>query len=321
MPPLSSPGGVATLGEIGDVDLTGLEDGDGIEFDSASSTWKAGLPDGEFYVLGGNAASGPASSYSSSDLQDNPEAVSGSTRSDIWWSPSGLRAYTIRGPSPRMDQYDVFPAFSITPGDWTGVNLGVIPPSVGTTGFGMQLSPDGTRLSLTNTGSSGFIRTFPIATPFDFSTVGSLDSSHFFGSGVTRHRWKEDGLSVYVQQSQIIRERICVTPFDLTGSSAGNTFDVAPDAVTINGWCLSADGLFLYASRNSDKRLVSWQMTTPFDLSTAGSFDGTGGPLLNAGSNFFVPEGFNFRPANGDILMGDSLQSGGAAQRMQVVSL
>lgn len=322
MPPLSSPGGVATLGEIGDVDLAGLSDGDGIVFDSGLNAWNAGSPDGEFYVLGGTQAGGDAGGYTSDGVFTNPENVSGSTRSDMWWTEDGLQVFTLRGASPRISHYSVFPAYSLIFGDWTplapNTNIGLI----GTNKFGMQLNPNGLEISLTNTGGSGLIIVFPMSVAFDVSTMSAATSSFLLSGGSTRHYWHPNLLRVWVQESgNIINEYVASSPYFVTGLTLIQTFDITTSgAASINGWAFSFDGLFLYASRNSDKRLVSWQMSNPYDLSTITVFDDVNGPLLNAGNNFFVPEGFYFRQSDGTIFMGDSLQSGSAAQRVQSVS-
>ena len=323
MPPLSSPGGVATLGEIGDVDLAGLGDGDGIVFDSGLNAWNAGSPDGEFYVLGGTQAGGDAAGYTSDGVFTNPENVSGSTRSDMWWTEDGLQVFTLRGSSPRISHYSVFPAYSLIFGDWTplapNTNIGLI----GTNKFGMQLNPDGLEISLTNTGGSGLIIVFPMSVAFDVSTMSAATSSFLIpGGGVTRHQWHPNLKRFWVQQSgQIIKEFSTVTPYTVSPApTLLFTFDFSVFLANLQGWAFSFDGLFLYGTDGSNQRLVSWQMSNPYDLSSITIYDGTNGPDLNVGSNFFVPEGFYFRASDGTIFMGDSLQSGSAAQRVQSVS-
>jgi hypothetical protein len=320
MEPLSSPGGVAELGEIGDVDLTGLENGDGIVYDSGTDTWGAGAPDGEFYVLGGEQAGGDASGYTSDGVFANPENVSGSSRDDMWWTEDGLQSFTLRGPSPRISHYSVFPAYSLLLADWTPLAPQTSGALIGTNKFGMQLNPNGFEISLTNTGGSGLITVFPMTVAFDVSTMFAATSSKFLGGGATRHQWHPNLLRFWVQQGNIISEYSCTAPFFVTGATLIQTFDVSTDAGSTGGWTFSFDGLFLYAARTSGDKLVSWQMSTPYDLSTITVYDDTGGPDLNAGGNFFSPEGFYFRQSDGTIFMGDSLKSGAANQRVQSVS-
>lgn len=330
MEPLSSPGGVATLGDVGDVDLTGLEDGDGIVFDDSSATWLAGLPDGEFYQLGGAAASGDAGDFSSSGVTNNPEGLSGSNRTDIWWDQSGLRAYTYRASAPIVRGYDVFPAWSVDPGppsDWLAFTTLTNQAQLTTNGGTFQLHPDGTGfLHSTSSGGNAFTRVFDLAIPFDVSSAALTASSAITNLGTSggAARFTADGLTVFIQVlgvTQFIKKYALTIPFSLSPNALIFSFPYSDDSASINGWVLSLDGLFLYASRNSDKRLVSWEFTVPFDMSSSNTFDGTNGPLLNAGSNFFVPSGFQIRNDTGAIFMGDSLQSGSAAQRLQILDL
>jgi hypothetical protein len=312
MPPLSAPGNVADLGDIGNVDLTGLENGNGIVFDDGTGTWGAGEPDGEFYQLGGTQAGGAASGYTSNGVETNPENTGGSVRSDIWWREDGLYVATMRGSSPRISQYDVFPAFAHdgTPtSDWTPLPAFTGGAGIGTQSFGMQFNPTGLELSITNIGSSGFIRVFPMSVAFDVTTLSNATSLFFIGSGsLTRHKWHPNLKRFWVQSGLVIREFSTVDPFkvDSPNPVAIQDFDFFTDAGNIRGWVFSFDGIFLYASRSSDERLVSWQMSVPYDLSTVTVFDDTG-PLLNTGNNFQRPGGFYFREGNGDIIMGDEL--------------
>ena len=269
-----------------------------------------------------------ASEYTSDGVTNNPEQVSGSTRSDIWWDQSGLQVYTYRSTSPRYDQYDVSPAWSVvpSPSDWTNRRTFQNTPVQGTNGNCLQIFADGTGyLRGISSGGNTFMQTFALGTVHDISTSALVTNSALtiLGSsgGISRYGPGENTLFVQLLSgTQRIRKYTLPQPSLLTGAVAGFEFDTFTDAGSINGWCLSGDGLFLYASRNSDKRLVSWEFSVPFDMSTVINFDDVSGPLLNAGSNFFAPAGFQFRNDNGNIMMGDSLQSGSAAQRMQVLS-
>jgi hypothetical protein len=323
MEPLSSPGGVAELGEIGDVDLTGLENGDGIVFDSGTDTWGAGSPDGEFYVLGGTQAGGDAGGYTANGALQNPENVSGSTRSDMWWTADGLQVFTLRGSSPRISHYSVFPAYSLIFGDWTPLAPFTSIPVIGTNKFGMQLNPNGFELSLTNTGGSGLIQVHPMSVAFDVSTLGTFTSQFLIsGGGLTRHQWHPNLLRFWVQQSgQIIKEFSTVSQYDVSPApTLIQTFDFSVFLANLRGWTFSFDGLFLYGADGANQRLVSWQMSTPYDLSTVTVYDGVNGPDLNPLNNFNVPDGFYFRQSDGTIFMGDSLQSGSSTQRVQSAS-
>jgi hypothetical protein len=241
----------------------------------------------------------------------------------MWWREDGLYVATLRGSSPRISQYAVFPAYSLLVGDWTpGVPQTSI-PLIGTNKFGMQFNPNGFELSLVNTGGSGLILVFPMSVAFDVSTMSASTGGFLLSGGSTRHKWHPNLLRVWVQESgNIINEYVAASPFNVVGLTLIQTFDITTSgAGSINGWTFSFDGLFLYANRTSGDKFVSWQMSTPYDLSTITVYDDVGGPDLNPGNTFFNPEGFYFRQSDGTIFMGDSLQSGSAAQRVQSVSL
>jgi hypothetical protein len=271
-----------------------------------------------------------ADNYVSNGVTNNPEGVSGSTRSDIWWDQSGLQVYTYRSTSPRYDQYDVSPAWSVDPGapsTWTNRRTFQNTPVQGTNGNCLQIFADGTGyLRGISSGGNTFLQTFALGTVHDISTSALVTNSALtiLGAGGGISRYGPDEESVFVAlggATPSIRKYALPQPSLLTGAVAGFDFDPIADTGGIQGFCISGDGLFLYAARNSDKRLVSWEFANPFDMSSVVEFQDTSGPLLNAGSNFFVPAGFQYRNDNGDITLGDSLKSGSANQRMQVLSI
>jgi len=240
-----------------------------------------------------------ASQYSQSDFQPNPESIGGGFRLDTWWKADGTRAWTARDSSNRCDQHDVSPPWSISAGAWTN-------RIDDTTNFtdvrAIQISPDGTRFLFLGGSSNPFIRSTVMTVPFDLSSFGAATST-FYNVGALDMYWSADGFTCWIYRSTInsIEEHAVSTAFDAStfNTTAAKTFDLAPDVgTTITTFTFSADGTFLYAIDNN-RLLVSWTLTTPFDIDTAGSF--VQGSSVGSAANMGIPRGLFFRPDNGDL--------------------
>lgn len=258
-----------------------------------------------------------ALAYEKTDFNSNPETVSGNGRFDQWWKPDGSLAMTCRDNSDRIDAYDVSPAWSITPGDWSNrkTATGIGSPS------SLYITPDGKKAIWLNLVSSRSFIQATMSTPFDPSTLGA-QTSKFLGTSDLNARWADDGLTVWTIRIGFFREYSVGTAFDVLtiNTLPVSTFDTEPDAgtpgPTTMAW--SADGTKIYACMNqSQKNLVSWDASTPFDITTLGGFEkGLDMNAPAATEAMLVIRGMFYRPDNGDIhVVQDQNQ-----QRMKVFS-
>ena len=230
----------------------------------------------------------------------NIETIGGSPRMDQWWKPDGSRAYTCRDGSDRIDSHDVDPPWSITSGDWTN--------RITITGIGspnsLYITPDGTKMIWMTAGGSQVIQSKEMSVAFDVSTGGAT-SSKFLSTSSLNMRWSEDGLTMWTSRLGLIKEHAVGTAFDIStiNTVATATFDILSDlpagSPTTMGW--STDGTRLYLINNTTHELTSYTASTPFDITTLGSFSvglDVNAPPLQAILN---PRGLFYRPDNGDI--------------------
>jgi len=245
----------------------------------------------------------PASLYLLDEVQNNPGLASG-TRLDVFWKQDGLKVWTARQ-SDTIRQYDVSPAWSIVPGDWT-IDF--------TTGAVLNLrsiwwSPDGTVFSECIRVPNTFMRitTFDqSATPFDITVFGaSTTITPNITGGITPqdHVWSDDGKRLWVHgpigATSPLLELAATIPFTASSilSPQVKSFDFVPTAGTnVHTFAFSNDGTVLYVMDGSV--LSSYDLGTAFDIDTTSNF--TAGPSVLA-SDVQFPRGLTFRNDNADI--------------------
>lgn len=254
-------------------------------------------------------------------VQNNPESISGLIRYDWHFKPDGTRVWTWRNGTTlpgSFRQYDVSPAWSITPGTWT-----LSAPELligGTLARTFEWSPDGTKLTMLRRWFSSFRRIDTwdqSATPFDVSSgLGPVIGS-FTGliSGEFGMHWKPDGLILYVDRAAgEINAYALTVPFDINSiTGIVQTFDSTIDAGARSmNMAWGSDGTVFY-SITSGGLLCQWTASTPYDVSTLGSF--VTGPNVNAVNTMAIPRGLLLRPSTGDLFV---QRDQGSPQRMKV---
>jgi len=237
------------------------------------------------------------------ELANNPEATS-PFRLDSFWKQDGTRCYTVRQ-NAEAAQNDVSPAWGIQPGDWSN-RVATAPIA---NNRSIWWSPDGEWLSICVRVPSLNLRIDVYdqsATPWDLTVLGAVKSKTFSPAGAggpQDHIWSTNGRRFWVHYpagaTSSLYEYSASVGFDPTTLSATpiQSFDPVPDTGTnITTWAFSRDGTVLYAM--DGQFLVSWDLSTPFDITTTSNF--TTGPTVTAG-NLSIPRGLNYRNDNGDI--------------------
>lgn len=241
-------------------------------------------------------------------VQGNTEFFSsGNARYDWDFSADGTRVWTMWGaqtPTNNFFEYDVSPAWSITPGDWsftgTQYNFG------GSLARTMEWARDGSKLLLLNRWFSSVYRILAYdqsATPFSAAVLGTLTQFTLPDGNEFAMTWKPDGLKVYVSRAAgLYKAFVATIPWDITTLVAAESFDSTVDAGARSSdqMALSEDGVYLY-SINSASNLCQWTLSTPWDISTAGSF--ITGVNVNTGTTLATPRGILVQPSTGDLFI------------------
>ena len=160
--------------------------------------------------------------------------------------------------------------------DTTGEGLSVL---------GISISADGLHLYTVDNGTD-LVTHYALAIPFDLRSAVADGASLNVLSETTNSRGvaiSSDGKHLYVgatSPSTIFAYTMSV-PFDLNTAGydgAGSDLDVSGEDTNLTGVTISSDGLHIYASGATNKKVYAYTMTVAFDLASAG-YDGAGTDL------------------------------------------
>lgn len=280
-----------------------------------------GVP-GDVYLLEGSpfVAAKSVSSIVQLQVQPNPEPISGLFRFDWFFRPDGTQAWTWRDGSSSATsfrQYNVSPAWSLAPGSWTAVTDKLLGGSLART---FEWNDDGTILTMLSRWFSSFRRLDSFdqsATPYDVTVLGAATGFTGFPGNEFNMHWKPGGLVIYISKLGGIIDAFSLTiPYDISTINLTpiQTFDSTVDAGSRSlNMAFSTDGTRWY-SVTSAGLLCQWDCSTPFDVSTSGSF--LTGVNVNLPTGIQIPRGLLVRPDTGDIyLEGDQ---GASNQRTKI---
>lgn len=256
---------------------------------------------------GGGVTPEQADQYVVKTSAGNPEGLSGSFRYDWDFKSDGTKAYTWRNgtiASSSFREYDLDVPWSLQSADWNFVSSVLIG---GSNARSFTWSPDGTVLcTLQRWFSSNYrlINYDQSATPWASASLGSATVGTNIHVGSFGVRWRPDGLVVYVEWGAgMVDAQAVATPFDATTLTTTPlyTFNSQTDAgARTMTFDFSADGTKVY-SVTSTNLLCSWDLSTPYDLSTASNF--VTGVSVILPTPLQVPRGLRYRNDTGDIFL------------------
>jgi len=254
-----------------------------------------------------SVVSQPASAYEVKQSAANPEGLSGSIRYDWDFKSDGTKAYTWRNgtiSSNSFREYDIATPWSILGADWSFVSSTLI-SGANTRTF--QWSPDGTILcTLSRWFSSNYrlINYDQSATPWASAVLGAATVATNISTSSFGLRWRPDGLVVYVDHNAGFIDALTVgVAFDASTvvTTPLYTFNSQTDAGARSAeMAFSANGDRLY-SVTAANFLCSWDLATPYDLTTASNF--SLGVSVVLPTPLQVPRGIIYRNDTGDIFL------------------
>lgn len=85
--------------------------------------------------------------------------------------------------------------------------------------------------------------------------------------------FKPDGTQFFVvgTSGDKVYQYTMTTPWDISTATAGSTFDVASYDANMVGLTFHPDGLYMYLGGSSSKTIYQFELTTPWDITTAGA--------------------------------------------------
>jgi hypothetical protein len=194
----------------------------------------------------------------------------------IFWKSNGTKVYTLGQQNNSIRQFPVSYPFDIS-------TIGALEATFSVTGEQTQSTAitwksDGTKVYVIGqTPATAF--QYPVAFPWDISTAGASEASFPVGSvdtaptGIT---WNDDGTKFYFSGniSLLLYQYSVSTPWDLsTVGALEATFDVSGDVTSIQTFVWKDNGTKFYFVGATNVTVFQYSVSTPFDLSTAGSLE------------------------------------------------
>lgn len=136
---------------------------------------------------------------------------------------------------------------------------------------GLMITPDGVTFYLHDNNSS-LIYKFTMSTPWDMSTASYIGTIGGYTTAMRHFSWADDGNKVVYADggTDTILTRNLNVPYSLEGgSTAGTSIAVATEDNNPNSSYLTNDGTRLFYCGTTTGTIYEYELSTPFDLSTA----------------------------------------------------
>jgi len=127
---------------------------------------------------------------------------------------------------------------------------------------------DGSRLYEVGSGSDKIYQS-TLSTPFDISTASfatSINSQDSIPGGIA---WNDDGTRLYESAGDTIYQSTVSTPFEISSASFSTSINTNNNEADANGLAFSNDGTRMVVAIVSPNIIQQYDLSTPFDISTA----------------------------------------------------
>lgn len=237
--------------------------------------------DGSILFMVGNVTD-TAYSYSLSDVPDyletttyNGNTIDLSTEigdiRGIDFNPNGTKMYLIKASGgSSFREYDLLTPYDVTTATYVDeLSIG----SELTQPRAIDFNNDGTKLYVVGAGNDR-VAEYTLTTPYDvstgiYSTFFSVAGQETTATGLT---FSSDGSIMYVSgtNNDRIHQYSLSTPYLVSSASyAGNSFSIANEEPNPRDIVLNSDGTRLYLLGTDIDGIVEYDLTTPYDITTA----------------------------------------------------
>lgn len=134
----------------------------------------------------------------------------------------------------------------------------------------VSLSSDGTKMFVVDE-STNRIFEYNLSTPFDIDTSTYSNNSSDLGFTVIDHVFSYDGLKLYVLSSSDDRvvQFSMTSPFDITSLSSDNKSFLVEEDPFVASVDINPNGTKLFVSGSDNDRVYEYDLSVPFDVSSA----------------------------------------------------
>lgn len=213
----------------------------------------------------------------------------------IAFKSDGTEMYVTGGATDSIIQYSLSTSWDLSSASFTA-SFSV--SSQTTAPQGLFFKSDGTQMYLTET-ATGSVLEYALSTAWDISSTSYTrqkitNTQDAVPTGVS---FKNDGTVMLITGGQFdaIYEYLLGAPWDISSASYVQNFSVASQATSPNDLFVKGDGSEVYIVGSASDSVWSYQLSTPWDVSTA-SFSYPATDYLNTKASLAAPAGLTFKP-------------------------
>ena len=197
------------------------------------------------------------------------------TPADITFSNDGAKMFMIGRSGDAVYEYALSTPFDASTATFVD-SFSVLLQESGSTGI--AFSNDGAKMFVVGSGGDA-VHEYELFTPFDASTAAFVDSFSVSLQDIvpTGMAFSSDGAKMFVVGSRgdAVHEYALSTPFDASTAAFVYTFSVSSRSSNPQGMAFSSDGTKMFVIDNGRDTVIEYEMSTPFDASTAAFVDAT----------------------------------------------
>jgi len=189
----------------------------------------------------------------------------------IIFNKDGTKLFLLGQQNASIYEYDLTTPFDIS--TLSGVQIIKSIVSGDNAPTAIIFNKDGTKLFIAGD-ENNYVYEYALSTPFDISTLSEVQGVKSIGSEDTSPkalRFNRDGTKLFIagQQNDSVYEYGLTTPFNISTLSQVQSTVVIPSSDTIPaGITFINDGTRFYVIGSDNDRFYSYDLTTPFDIST-----------------------------------------------------
>jgi 6-phosphogluconolactonase (cycloisomerase 2 family) len=161
---------------------------------------------------------------------------------DIFFNSDGTKMWMIGNGTDSIYLYNLTTGFNISTASYASVSASIA--STGNQPTGMEFSPDGTRIYISNA-QFGNVYEYPVSPAFDITGIGSYAGDVSTGTGVTGIAISSDGTKFFNTNGSggVVDAWSLSTPFSLSSATHISGFSISAQAGTdASGLAFNADG-------------------------------------------------------------------------------
>ena len=197
------------------------------------------------------------------------------TPADITFSNDGAKMFMIGRSGDAVYEYALSTPFDVSTAVFVDT-FSVLEQEPGPTG--MAFSSDGAKMFVVGN-SRDAVHEYALSPPFEASTATFVDafSVSLQETSPTGMAFSSDGAKMFVVGSSrdAVHEYALSTPFDASTAAFVYTFSVSSRSSNPQGMAFSSDGTKMFVIDNGRDTVIEYEMSTPFDASTAAFVDAT----------------------------------------------